>query len=90
MTDDFSTALMLMAVGMITVFAILALIVTFGNILIKIVNKYFPDEVLKETLATSVSTGIDSKKIAAITAVVDITTGGRGKVNSISKNEQCG
>jgi len=86
-TDDFSTALMLMAVGMITVFSILALIVFFGNVLIKIVNKYFPEEILEKTLGASVTTGIDPKRIAAITAVVDITTGGRGKVNSISKNE---
>lgn len=85
-TDNFSTALMLMAVGMITVFAILALIVFFGNILIKIANKYFPEEVLRETLEVGVTTGIDPKKIAAITAVVDITTGGMGKVNSIIKD----
>ena len=86
-TDNFNTALILMAVGMITVFAILALIVFFGNILIKIVNKYFPEKILEKTLEVSATTGIDPRKIAAITAFVDITTGGMGKVSGISKNE---
>ncbi len=87
MTDDFSTALMLMAVGMITVFTILALIVTFGNVLIRIVNKYFPEEVLEKTSVATRTSGIDSKKIAVITAVVDVITGGRGKVTGIGKKE---
>ncbi len=87
MTDDFSTALMLMAVGMITVFIILALIVTFGNVLIRIVNRYFPEEVLKKTSIATRTSGIDPKKIAAITAVVDVITGGRGKVTGINRKE---
>ena len=41
MNEEFSTALMLLSVGMIAVFAVLALIVIFGNILISLVNSIF-------------------------------------------------
>ena len=47
MESNISNALVLLAIGMITVFLILALVVISGNILIKIVNKYTPEPTKK-------------------------------------------
>jgi len=49
MESTIPNALQLLAVGMITVFIILALVVLSGNILIKIVNKYAPEPTKKFT-----------------------------------------
>jgi len=86
MSEDFNTALILMAVGMLTVFSILALIVIFGNWLILLVNKYFP-EPLKSTINKALPSNqeIESKKLAAIVTAIDIITEGKGKVTSIKK-----
>jgi oxaloacetate decarboxylase (Na+ extruding) subunit gamma len=87
MNEGFSTAFELLAVGMITVFTILALIVIFGNILIALVNKYIP-EAKVSAIVSSASTGaIDPKKMAAIVSAVDIVTEGKAKVTSITKAE---
>lgn len=83
MNDDMITALMLMAVGIITVFFILALIVLFGGWLIRIVNRISP-ELTGPTGRPE--TGLpDYGVTAAIVASVEITTGGRGKVTEIRK-----
>ena len=87
MNEGFSTALMLMAVGMITVFTILALIVIFGNILISLVNKYIPETKISAVVNTAALGAIDPRKMAAIVSVVDIVTEGKAKVTSITKTE---
>jgi len=86
MNTDFNTALTLLAVGMITVFTILVLVVLFGKLLIRLVNKYFPEEIQKvvETTRQKVST-FNPNKMAAIIATVDIITRGKGKVSDIDK-----
>lgn len=78
---------MLLAVGMITVFTILALIVLFGNVLITLVNKYIPEAKITKAIQTATSAAIDSRKMAAIVAAVDIVTEGKAKVTSITKVE---
>ncbi len=40
MNEEFNMAFSLLAVGMITVFIVLALVVATGNLLIRIVNKF--------------------------------------------------
>lgn len=88
MTEEFNTAFLLMAVGMITVFIILALIVVMGNLLIRIINRFFPGKVLAVVKPVGVRTGnIQPEKLAAIVTAVDITTKGRGKVSSVKKLE---
>ena len=86
MSEDFSTATLLLGVGMVTVFTILGLIVLFGNWLILFVNKYFPESA-KNTINKIVASAqeIDSKKLAAIVTAVDIITKGKGKVESVKK-----
>ncbi len=86
MSETYSMALVLLAVGMLTVFFILALIVVFGNWLILVVNKYAPEQI-KQTAIQSIPAQqeIESKKLAAIVTAIDIVTKGKGKVESIKK-----
>ena len=85
MDEGFSTALMLLAVGMITVFTILALIVIFGNILISLVNKFIPEAKISKVVSSVAQGAIDPRKMAAIVSAVDVVTEGKAKVTSISK-----
>ena len=85
MDEGFSTALMLLAVGMITVFTILALIVIFGNILISLVNKFIPEAKISKVVSRVAQGAIDPRKMAAIVSAVDVVTEGKAKVTSISK-----
>lgn len=88
MNGDIYTGLILLSIGITTVFGILALIVLFGNILIYMVNKYIP-----EMQFSSMSSYIDAEgametnKLAAIVAAVETVTGGRGKAVSIEKKK---
>ena len=76
---------MLMVVGMITVFAILLIVIYLSQLLIAIVNKVAPEEVVvKKSTATS-SAVIDPNTMAAIKGAVNIVTGGKGKVMKVEK-----
>jgi len=56
MIETYRTALTLLTVGMITVFSVLALVVFFGQLLIKIVNRYFPGNTPpEETISKQIS-----------------------------------
>ncbi len=85
MEEGLSTAVMLLAVGMITVFTILALIVIFGNLLITLVNKFIPEEKVNKVMSRVAFGAIDSRKMAAIVSAVDVVTEGKAKVTSITK-----
>ncbi len=86
-SSDIGDALVLLGVGMITVFLILALVVISGSILVRIVNKYAPEPVKKLKRASRSASGTAPEVIAAIAAVVETVTGGHGKVESIKKIE---
>ncbi len=85
MNEGFSTAFTLMAVGMITVFTILALIVIFGNVLITLVNKFIPEAKISAVVNRSTMGAIDPRKMAAIVSAVDIVSEGQARVTSITK-----
>lgn len=86
MNEEFSIALELLAVGMITVFTILALIVILGNLLTIVVNRFFPEQITApKAVQASVQHAIDPRKMAAIVSAVDIVTEGKAKVTSITK-----
>jgi len=77
---------MLMAIGMTTVFTILALVVLGAKIMILITNKYAP--IVEPTVVTRMSSArTESSKIAAITAVVDTITQGQGQIKEIIKSK---
>jgi oxaloacetate decarboxylase gamma subunit len=72
---ELSTALSLMAIGMITVFLVLALVVITGNLLIRLINRVTPE-----------LDGISPAKVAAITAAVESFTFGKGNITNIEKH----
>lgn len=73
---------MLLAVGMITIFAILSLVVITGNLLIRIVNKYAEPAPTKEGKAHP-SQSIPSRHLVAIVSAVETLTEGKGIVTHI-------
>ena len=87
MNPYYTIAFKLLGVGMLTVFLILFLVVIIGNLLIKVVNRYFPEsdrESTKRSAGPTQDTGIiDKKKMAVISAAVSHITGGRGKISRI-------
>lgn len=85
--ENLGLGLMLMVVGMITVFAILLIVINLSKLLIAIVNKVAPEEeVVKKTARTSSApVVIDPNTMAAIKGAVNIVTGGKGKVMKVEK-----
>ncbi len=75
MEPEFSTALSLLAIGMITVFVVLLLVVLTGNFLIRLVNRLVPDH----------GGDLEPAKVAAITGAVEAFTEGKGRITKIEK-----
>lgn len=76
----------MMVVGMATVFLILQIVVSGGKLLIKLVNKIAPEEVVapKKAAAAAPAT-IDAGTMAVLQEVVKQITGGKGHVASAKK-----
>ena len=89
MPQDFNTALLVLIVGMTTVFVILSLIVLSGKLLINIVNRFSPE--LSPTISQSSAApappeaAVSPSVLAAILAAVETVTQGKGKVEKIDK-----
>jgi len=79
MESTLPNAFLLLAVGMITVFVILSLVVATGSLLIRITNNMYKEPV-KE-----VESGIPTKTVAILSAVVDHITHGQGSIGSIEE-----
>lgn len=84
MESTVSNAFLLLGIGMITVFTILALVVVAGNLLIKGVNRYEPNTPISDYASAS---GMTPQMIAVISAVVNEVTQGKGQVEHIDKYE---
>jgi len=82
--ENINEALTLLAIGMIMVFLILTLVVGVGNLVIGITNRYIR-EATHSPKATGTGKAIQPRKLAAIAAVVDVITRGKGRVDSIEK-----
>lgn len=84
--ENLETALLLMVVGMATVFVILLIVIYLGKLLISLVNKYAPEEVVsvKQT-SSQAPVPIPGNILAAITAAVNVVTQGKGKVTKVEK-----
>ena len=80
-------ALQLLAVGMGTVFFILALVVFMGTQLINVVNRWMPAAVLSKasTPSPSSSATLQPGVLAAIVSAVEIVTEGKGKVDHVER-----
>ena len=87
-TNDIFGALQLMVVGMLTVFCILLIVIGLGTLLIKLVNKYAPEEAAaKQPVAKlmGAATQVDATVKAIIDATVSQITGGKGHATKITK-----
>lgn len=82
--ENIGTGLMLMVVGMATVFLILLIAIWISQFLITVVNKVAPEEEPKKKPATSGASS-DAGTMDAIKAAVDILTAGKGQVIKIEK-----
>ena len=82
MNYSLSSALLLMLIGMITVFIILGIVVFAGNVLIRIVNRFTIVEIPKKEKDLE---DISSEHIAVIAAVVSEITHGQGQIIKMDK-----
>lgn len=82
--NDFNTAILLMLVGMITVFIILLIVMGLGKSLIAFVNKFVPAEEVPAKKAQAPAP-IPANILAAINAAVSVVTHGKGKVSKVEK-----
>jgi len=83
--ENLNLALLLMVVGMATVFAILLIVIYLGKLLIALVNKYAPEEVAPAKQAANAPAAISGNIMAAINAAVTVVTQGKGKVAKVEK-----
>ncbi len=86
MEESVYFGLMLMVVGMTTVFVILGLVVLGGKLTILLTNRWAPVP-QPMPVVRSAAGGIAASKIAAITAVVEVVTGGKGRIKEIKKEK---
>ena len=82
--ENIQEALVLLVIGMVTVFVILLCVIGLGKLLIALVNKFAPEEVVKKAAASPVG-AIDQRTREVIAAVVGQLTGGKGQVSHIEK-----
>ena len=80
--DKFIEALTLMGIGLATVFVVLLIIIFLGTLLIKTVNKFFPEEV--KPVAAKVQT-IDANVQEAINKAIMAISGGKKSAQKIEK-----
>lgn len=85
--ENVDLGLMLMAVGMITVFLILLIVINLSRLLIAIVNRVAPEETVVKKAAASQAApvAIDPATLAAIKGAVNVVTGGKGKVMKVER-----
>lgn len=82
--ENLELALLLMVVGMTTVFVILLIVIYFGKLLIHLVNKYAPEEVVPVKAAAGPAP-VPAHVLAVITAAVNVVTSNKGKVVKVEK-----
>ncbi len=85
--ENIGIALQLMAVGMITVFVILMVVIQLSKGLIWIVNKLVPEEnVIEKNKSTkSAPQTIDTQTMSIIQATVTKLTNGKGQIKNITR-----
>lgn len=75
----------LMVVGMLTVFVILLIVIWGGKLLIAVVNKVAPEEVVPAKKVVKPADTVDDSTMAILQQVVKQITGGKGQVASARK-----
>lgn len=80
------TGLLLMFVGMTTVFIILLIVINLGKLLITLVNKYAPEEAVP-VKGPNGPAPIQPHVLAAITAAVNVVTHNKGRVVKVERKK---
>lgn len=75
----------LMIIGMTTVFAILGILIGMSEVLIRVVNKYAPEETVIEKKSVARITQIDDLTMEIIRQTVRQLTGGKGQIAKVEK-----
>lgn len=83
--DKFIEALLLMAIGMATVFVVLLIIIFLGGLLIKTVNKFFPEEIKPVAKAAAAVQTVDQNIQEAINKAIMAISGGKKQAQKIEK-----
>ena len=79
-------ALELLCIGLTTVFVVLLLVINFGKLLIKVVNKIAPEEEQQPKAVAAASTAAIAPDVQqAIAKAIDQLTGGLGRVEKIER-----
>lgn len=85
--ENLGLGLTLMAIGMVTVFVILLIVINLSKVLINIVNKVCPEEEApkKKAAPAAAPAPIDATVMGVIKATVAQITGGKGTVTNVTK-----
>ena len=83
--DKLMKALQLMGIGMATVFVVLLIIIFLGTLLIKTVNKFFPEEVKPVAKAAAAVQAVDQNIQEAINKAILAISGGKKQAQKIEK-----
>lgn len=83
--ENFLESLQLMVIGMATVFSVLLLVIFLGNLLIKAINRFAPEEVATKVTNQRDNAAIDPTVAQAIQLAIAQITNGKGKVEKIEK-----
>ncbi len=83
--NQINEALLLLSVGMGTVFVVLLLVIFVCRCIILLINRWFPEQAA--VVADKMSDTIPAGVIAAITSAVNIVSGGKAKIVKIEKNK---
>lgn len=83
--DKFIEASLLMAIGLATVFVVLLIIIFLGGLLIKTVNKFFPEEVKPVAKAAAAVQAVDQNIQEAINKAIMTISGGKKQAQKIEK-----
>lgn len=84
MDGNIFEALKLMIIGMSTVFCVLVLVIALGNAIIRLVNKFAPEEA-KPAAAATPAAAVSPSVAAAIAKAVSMVTGGKGVPEKIER-----
>ena len=85
--NPINEALMLMAVGMGTVFVVLLLVIFCSRGLIAAINRWFPEKAPALKAVAEKAAAIPAKTIAAITTAVNLSTKGKARIVKIEKTK---
>ena len=87
MSETIRIGLLLLIVGMGTVFCVLLIVIGTGKLLIQVANRWLPARESEEIPPNRTGNTSAGPQIAVLTATVHAVTGGRGEITHIERLE---